>query len=91
MNTDKIDELVDMLRPYADDDAALNRIHADCADLLGICRWYLEKMDKIEPKTLTEDDIMGLITDIDVAFISHALFHFRSLRKEFRKIKAHVR
>ena len=85
MMPEKAERLLEQLRPYARDEEAFGRLHADFHDLIEICAWFLAATDSRGEKQLSPDEIESFLIELDVQRI-HANHHLRSLKKDLGAI-----
>lgn len=80
---------LDQLMPYAPNEAAYGSFHADIHDWIEICEWFLAEMEARKSEHLTEDEMVTFLIDMEIQ-IEHAMWHFKSLRKQIRRILANL-
>jgi len=79
---------LDKMMPFAKDAEAFGRFHADFHDLVEASQWFLAKIEENSERSLTPDEIETFLIDVEVRFIDHATWHFKSLRKEMHLMLA---
>lgn len=84
--TDIRDKLrfLEQLKPVLADAATYGRMYADLHDLLEAGQWLITELDRLQERSLTRDEIETFLIDLDIAYIQHASFHLKSLRKDVR-------
>ena len=83
MSTRKL-AFLDQLRPFAVDKASFGRIYVDFVDLLEASEWFVTTISALENQHLTQRQLAELLTEVEVKFVDHALFHLSSLSNDLK-------
>ena len=85
MSKRQADCLIEKLSNFAGK-SALGRMRVDIGDLEDICNWYIGFLNKTIDDEMTEDDLETALIEIETKFIDHAGFHFKSLKRDIRRV-----
>jgi hypothetical protein len=83
-----IRRLIDALGDHIAGEDRRGQLSVDLQDLVEASRWLLTKLGSIRSEPYTDDELEGVLVDLEVRFLDHASYHIKSLRKTLAAVLA---
>lgn len=80
--SEQIQSIVHQLSHYVRDKEVEGRVSADLSDIAEVCNWLLKKLESVDARSWSRDELESFLIDLDVNVLQHLDFHLKSMRND---------